>query len=225
MITFEHVTKQFNGQSGVNDISFTVEQGELVFLVGASGAGKTTILRLIRRDLLPESGKIIVGEWDVTKVPNSKVPLLRRYAPLIFQDFKVLTDRTVEENIAIALQIRGEDPEEIAKRVPETLTLVGLEKKGKAFPIQLSAGELQRVSIARAVIGKPKLLLADEPTGNLDPKTGWDIIKVLGDINKTGTTVLMATHNIDVVNSMKKRVMVIKDGKISSDKKDAKYSE
>lgn len=225
MITFEHVTKQFNGHSGVNDISFTIEQGELVFLVGPSGAGKTTILRLIRRDLLPDDGKIIVGEWDVTKVPNSKVPLLRRHAPLIFQDFKVLTDRTVEENVALALQIRGEDPKEIAQRVPETLNLVGLEKKGKAFPVQLSAGELQRVSIARAVIGKPKLLLADEPTGNLDPKTGWDIIKVLGDINKTGTTILMATHNIDVVNSLKKRVMVIKDGKISSDKKDAKYSE
>lgn len=223
MLHFEGVTKKFGQQIAVDNISFKIDKGEFVFLVGPSGAGKTTILRLIIRDILPTNGVIKVDDFDVVNLPSNKIHLLRRKVGMIFQDFKILFDRTVFENVAVALEILGKDSHEIETAAKEILKLVGLWEKRSYFPAQLSAGELQRASIARAVIGKPEVLLADEPTGNLDPKTGWDILKILNEINKQGTLIFMATHNVDVVNSMDKRVIKVAHGKIIKDQKKGKY--
>jgi cell division transport system ATP-binding protein len=223
-IAFDKVSKLFGNQTqALNDITFTIDSGEFVFIVGPSGAGKTTILRLLIRDLLPTSGQINIGKIEVTKLPKSRVPQLRRSIGMIFQDFKVLFDRTVFENVSIALEIVGKDAREMNKKVNEVVHLVGLSDKMNLFPVQLSAGELQRTAIARAIVSGPKLLLADEPTGNLDPTTSWEILKILKEINKLGTTVVMATHNVDIVNSMKKRVIAMKKGKIIQDEKEGKY--
>ncbi len=224
MITFDRVTRKFGEHTiALDSISLQIADGEFVFLVGTSGAGKTTLLRLITRDLLPSSGHIHVDSWDVVQLTNKQIPLLRRKVAMIFQDFKVLSDRTVYENVAIALEILGKKEKEIETSVVSTLEVVGLGGKISVFPAQLSAGELQRVSIARAIVGKPGILLADEPTGNLDPKTGWDIIKLLVDINKRNTTIIMATHNMDIVNSMRRRVVSMKHGKVTRDEKIGKY--
>lgn len=224
MIKFNAVTKTFGTITpALDNVSLAISEAEFVFLVGPSGAGKTTFLRLITRDLLPTSGQVIVNQWDTAKLAKSKIPLLRRKVTMIFQDFKILYDRTVFENIALALEILAKREKEITQAVSDTLSLVGLSKKTESFPAQLSSGELQRVSIARAIVAHPTVLLADEPTGNLDPKTGWDIIKLLSDINKLGTTIIMATHNMDIVNSLKKRVIVLKNGKLASDKIEGKY--
>ena len=224
LISFDRVSKIYGNQTqALTDISFTVSSGEFVFLVGTSGAGKTTILRLLIHDLVSTSGTILLDTLDVTKLSKSKIPELRRTVGMIFQDFKVLPDRTIGENVAITLEILGKDPREVTKKVKEVLYLVGLGDKSELFPIQLSAGELQRTAIARAIIGGPKVLLADEPTGNLDPTTSWEILKILKEINKLGTTILMATHNADIVNSMKKRVITMKHGKIAKDEKVGKY--
>lgn len=223
LITFNHVSKLYGTDAVLDDISFTVEKGEFVFLVGASGAGKTTILRLLLRDLVPSKGTILVDSLDVTKLPSSRIPVIRRKIGMIFQDFKVLMDRTVAENVAIALEILGKPRGEIQKKVKEVLHLVKLENKLQLFPVQLSAGEIQRAAIARAIVAGPQVLLADEPTGNLDPTTSWEILKILKEINKLGTTVIMATHNVDIVNSFKKRVITLKDGKIVKDEKEGKY--
>lgn len=224
LITFDHVSKLYgNGTHALEDISFTVESGEFVFLVGPSGAGKTTVLKLLIRNLLPTHGKILVDDLDITRLSKSKVPEHRRKIGMIFQDFKILYDRTVYENVAIALEIMGKRGAEIDKKVKEVLHLVTLDGKLNYFPVQLSAGELQRTAIARAIVAGPKALLADEPTGNLDPTTSWEILKILKEINKLGTTILMATHNVDIVNSMRKRVIAMKKGQIIKDEKMGKY--
>lgn len=224
LISFREVSKIYNPDTrAVDEVTFTIDKGEFLFLVGPSGAGKTTLLRLLIRDLLPTKGQIIVGDEDVTKLKKSQIPVLRRKIGMIFQDFKILYEKTVYENIAIALDILGKQKAEIDKKVGEVLELVGLSSRKHHFPVQLSAGELQRASIARAIIGGPKVLLADEPTGNLDPATSWEILNILGEINKQGTTVVMATHDMDVVNSLKKRVISMKEGKVVKDKKRGKY--
>ena len=224
LISFTDVSKRYSAKSiALSDINFTVESGEFLFLVGNSGAGKTTLLRLLIRDLLPTSGKIHIDSQDVTRLPRSKIPELRQKIGMIFQDFKILADRTVYENVAIALEILGKGKPEIDRKVKEVVKLVNLEDKLFLFPTQLSAGELQRAAIARAIIGGPKGLLAGEPTGNLDPTTAWEILKIIKEINQLGTTVIMATHNADVVNSMQKRVIALEKGKLVKDEKKGKY--
>jgi cell division transport system ATP-binding protein len=224
MIQFDHVSKEFGVSSkALTDITVEIKDGEFVFLIGKSGVGKSTFLKLILREILPTVGRVIVDDWDVTKLPQSKIHLLRRKVGMVFQDFKLLIDRTIFENIALGLEILGKSKEETEKGVTEVLELVGLSHKKNAFPLQLSAGELQRVSIARAIVGGPKILLADEPTGNLDPDTSWDIIQILEEIHSLGTTVIVATHNEAFVNTMKKRTITIKNGEISSDEEKGKY--
>jgi cell division transport system ATP-binding protein len=216
MVKFENVNKIFpNKHQALAHIDFSVETGEFIFLVGPSGAGKTTLLRLLFREVLPTSGSIWVDDIDVTKLKDAEIPFLRRKIGFVFQDFKILPSRTVAENIAITLEILGKDPNEMEESVLSILDTVGLKDKAEYFPSQLSLGELQRVSIGRALVGEADIILADEPTGNLDPKTSWDIIKLLSKINKMGKTIIMATHNIDMVNSMKKRVLTVIGGKIT----------
>lgn len=225
MITLTQVSKIYGKTvKALDNVSIEIDAGEFVFLVGPSGAGKTTILRLLTRDLEPTEGEIKVDTLVINKLPRSHIPKLRRNVSMIFQDFKILFDRTVAENVAIALEIDGKGNKEIESKVGEVLKLVGLPDKSHYFPVQLSAGELQRISIARAIVRGPKILLADEPTGNLDPTTSWEILKILKEINKLGTTVVMATHNVDIVNSMSKRVVTIKKGKVVKDEKKGKYT-
>ena len=224
MIIFDKVTKKYGNSIAAEGISFKVDTGEFIFLVGASGAGKTTILKLINREILPTHGAVFVDDWEVDKLPKSKLPFLRRKVGFIFQDFKLLQDRTVAENIAVSLEILGRGNSDIDGRIREVLKIIQLPDKSQYFPKQLSLGEQQRVAIGRAVAGETEIILADEPTGNLDPKTSWDILKIINDINKQGKTVIMASHNVDIVNSMKKRVIEINKGKIVRDQKKSKYS-
>lgn len=225
MILFDSVSKTYGrNMTAVENINFKIEDGEFVFLVGPSGAGKTTILRLINKELTPSAGSVFVDDWEVNRLPKSKVPFLRRKVAFIFQDFKLLADRTVAENVAVSLEILGKNNNFISSRVREVLDIVHLEEKLHFFPRQLSLGEQQRIAIARAIAGDTKVLLADEPTGNLDPKTSWEILKIINKINKNGTTIIMASHNVDIVNSMKKRVIALLEGKIERDKKQSKYS-
>ena len=182
------------------------------------------MLRLVIRDMLPTSGKLLVDNVEVPKMARSKVHHLRRKVGMIFQDFKILSDRTVYENIAIALEIVGKKPDQIKKEVADALSLVDLPDKGLKFPAQLSAGELQRISIARAMVMGPKIILADEPTGNLDPENAWNVMKILQEINKLGTTIVMATHNVELVNQMKKRTITVTGGKIIKDEKQGGYT-
>lgn len=225
MIRFDSVTKKYPLKVvALDNVSITVNDGEFVFLVGQSGAGKTTMLRLLIRELLPTSGSIFLDDWQVNKLPDSKLPYLRRKTGFVFQDFKLLTDRTVSENIAVSLEILGKTRSEIDQRISDVLSIIHLESKAFHFPKQLSFGEQQRVAIGRAIAGNAKVLLADEPTGNLDPKTSWEILKIINEINKNGTTIMMATHNVDIVNSLKKRVVVVNKGKIIRDEKKSRYS-
>lgn len=225
MILFDSVSKKYSRNLiALEDVNLRVNDGEYVFLVGPSGAGKTTLLKLLIREILPSHGSIYLDDWEVNKLPISKLPYLRRKISFVFQDFKLLVDRTVTENISVALEILGYEHKRIESRIEEVLSIVHLEKKGNHFPVQLSYGEQQRVAIGRAIAGEAKILLADEPTGNLDPKTSWEILKIVNEINKNGTTVIMATHNVDIVNSLKKRVVVLSEGKIIRDEKKGKYS-
>lgn len=225
MIRFINVSKKYpNRQVALDDINFNIVDGEFVFLVGPSGAGKTTILKLIIGDLKPSHGSIHVDDFIVNKITVAQIPFLRRKVGFVFQDFKLLGDRTVGENLAVALEIFGKSKEEMDKKIKETLELVNLKEKRNLFPKQLSYGEQQRVSIGRAVIGEARFILADEPTGNLDPRTSWEILKILTKINQNGKTIIMATHNVDIVNSMKKRVIVLQDGKIVKDRVSSGYS-
>src|SRR5574340_135342 len=213
MIKFEGVTKKFPGGTvAVSDINLEVPDGEFVFLVGPSGAGKTTLLRLIIHDLLPSSGTITVDEHNLTKISGGKITQLRRKVGVVFQDLKLLPDRSVFENVALSLWVLGKKKQEIATEVLEKLSLVGLSNQKDFFPSQLSGGELQRVAIARALAGNPKYLLADEPTGNVDDTNAWKIVKILDKINQAGTTILMATHNAEIVNELNKRVIRIEGG-------------
>lgn len=223
MITFDKVSKKFPlGNIAINEISFEINDNEFVFLVGPSGAGKTTILKLILKEITPSSGTIIVDDVDVSDKKMVRLEKLRQKIGIVFQDFKILPDKTVFENTALGLQILGAKSSEIKKEVKEALSLVGLSGKEKVFPIQLSAGELQRVSIARAIVGDRKIILADEPTGNLDPKTSWEIMKIFKKLEGK-RTIIVATHNTDIVNSLQKRVIVMKVGKIIKDVRKGGY--
>ncbi len=223
MIRFDHVSKRFGQSLALSDVTVEIKDGEFVFLIGPSGAGKTTFLRLLIRDMLPSRGKVFVDDWEVATMPKSKIYVLRRKIGMIFQDFKLLEDRTIFENVALGLDILGKKSSEIAKGVKDILSLVGLSNKYDMFPAQLSAGELQRVSIARAVVGGPSVLLADEPTGNLDPETAWGILDILQEVNKFGTTVIIATHNANIVNQLKKRILALSHGMLVRDEVKGSY--
>jgi cell division transport system ATP-binding protein len=225
MIVFNDVTKTYpTGTIALNNATFQVEDNDFIFLVGPSGAGKTTILKMILRQIVPTSGSIVVNNLDVTKKKFSEEDKLklRQSIGVVFQDFKLLFDKNIFENIAIALKVTGAPRERIKSEVEEALELVGLSTKKLMFPVQLSAGELQRVAIARAIIGDRNIILADEPTGNLDPKTTWEIMKIFKKL-EGHKTILIATHNVDIVNSFKKRVITLTDGKITKDKREGKY--
>ena len=223
MILFDSVSKKFGSSFALDDISMEIKQGEFVFIVGPSGAGKSTLLRILTREVMPTSGKITVGGIDITKLKDKDIPSLRRKVGVVFQDFKLLDDRTVFENVALTLEVLGKSNEEIEKLVEHILKLVEIWGKRNLFPKQLSGGEAQRTAIARAVVGKPDVLLADEPTGDLDPKTAWGVIQLLNEISSWGTTIVMATHNQEIVNTLKRRVIVLKDGKKVKDTKEGKY--
>jgi cell division transport system ATP-binding protein len=224
MIVFQKVTKIFpDGTQALGQVSCQIKKGEFVFFIGPSGAGKTTIMKLLRRELVASEGTVIVKDKNLAEMENKEVPLLRRQVSMCFQDFKLLSDRTVQENIALSLEVAGLKEEEVEKRVAEALKNVGLEKKGGFFPLQLSGGELQRVGIARAIVAKPEVLLADEPTGNLDPESAFEILKLFKEINLSGTTVLVATHNAELVNKFAERVIALSKGKVVSDKAKGKY--
>ncbi|GEP40590.1 cell division ATP-binding protein FtsE [Nocardioides psychrotolerans] len=219
MIRFEKVTKTYPGpgKPALDNVSIDIEKGEFVFLVGTSGSGKSTALRLVLRESRPTSGRVYVAGKEVNRLAGWKVPRLRRQIGTVFQDFRLLPNKTVSENVAFALQVIGKSRSEIDQVVPSTLELVGLEGKGDRLPDELSGGEQQRVAIARAFVNRPMILIADEPTGNLDPTTSAGIMKLLGRINETGTTVLMATHDEYVVDQMQKRVVELAHGRVTRD--------
>lgn len=225
MILLDRVTKVYNRSSTALDrVSLHVEPKEFVIIIGTSGAGKSTLLKLLTREERQTSGKIVVGGLDYDKLKDKDIPLLRRKIGVVFQDFKLLPNKNVFENVAFALEIVGYGNREINHTIPRVLDIVGLKGKEKRMPLELSGGERQRVAIARAIVRQPKILIADEPTGNLDPKHAWDIIKILEKINRYGTTVLLTTHNQDIVNKLKRRVITIKDGRVVSDRANAEYN-
>lgn len=223
MIIFDEVTKKYSsGTTALDNVTFQISDNEFLFLVGPSGAGKTTILRMVLRQIIPTSGSIIIDNIDITNKNYHNTQKLRRSIGVVFQDFKILFDKNVFENIAIALKITNTPRNTIKNEVEEVLSLVGLSDKKLMFPVQLSAGELQRVAIARAIVGNRNTIIADEPTGNLDPKTTWEIMKIFKKLEES-RTIIIATHNVDIVNSFKKRVITLKDGKIVGDKRSGKY--
>lgn len=213
------------GTVALYDIDLTISKGEFVFVIGASGSGKSTLIKMLYREEKPDRGSIVIGGINVAKLKDRKVYILRRKLGVVFQDFKLLPRLTVFENVAFAMEVFNYDKRKIYNRVMEVLDLVGLKGKARQYPDQLAGGEQQRVVIARAIVNNPKLLICDEPTGNLDPDTSMGIMKVLDDINKMGTTIIMTTHNRDIVNAMKKRVVVISEGKIIKDYERGKYYE
>jgi cell division transport system ATP-binding protein len=212
-----------NGVKAINGISIKINQGEFAYIVGPSGAGKSTFIKMMYREEKPSSGNIIVNGANVAKIKDSKVPIFRRHIGVVFQDFKLLPKLTVYENIAFALEVIEQSPEEIKKRVLEVLELVKLKGKMDSFPDELSGGEQQRVSIARSIVNSPKVVIADEPTGNLDPETSWEIMDIFEEINKRGTTILMATHNREIVNAIRKRVIAIENGNVVRDEVRGEY--
>jgi cell division transport system ATP-binding protein len=226
MIVFEGVTKIYEPNvAALSDVSFVIEKGEFVFVVGASGSGKSTIVRLLLKELEPTSGRIIVAGRDLGRLRHSKVPQLRRNMGCVFQDFKLLPNRTAAENVAYALKVQGEGQSSIRRKVPEVLNLVGLAHKMSSLPDELSGGEQQRVSIARAFVNHPPLLVCDEPTGNLDPDTSVGIMQLLYRINRSGTTVLMVTHDRELVDKMRRRVIALEDGRLARDERRGGYAE
>lgn len=226
MITLENVSKSYaKGQPALNDVSLQIDKGEFVFIVGNSGSGKSTLIKLLLKELEPTSGTIIVNDQNLGKMKRRKVPKYRRGVGVVFQDFRLLKDRNVYENVAFAQRVIERPNRVIKKRVPEILTLVGLAEKYKSFPRELSGGEQQRVALARALVNRPNILLADEPTGNLDPKNSLEIMKLLEEINERGTTVLVVTHNREIVNSFRKRVITMRKGVIVSDEEEGGYLE
>lgn len=226
MILLDRVTKNYGKDStALNRVSLHIEPREFVIIVGTSGAGKTTLLKLLTCEERPTSGKIVVGGIDYDRLKTKEIPLLRRKIGTVFQDFKLLPNRTVFENVAFALEIVGMSNKEIKRTVPRVLDIVGLKGKAHNFPGELSGGERQRVAIARAIVRQPKILIADEPTGNLDPKHSWDIVRILEKINKYGTTVILTTHNQEIVNKLKRRVITISHGKLVKDQARGSYTQ
>jgi cell division transport system ATP-binding protein len=225
MVTFENVTKIYEPDvAALQDVSFAIDKGEFVFIVGASGSGKSTVIRLVLKELEPTRGKIVVGGRDLGRLKRNKVPLLRRNVGCVFQDFKLLPNRTAAENVAYALKVQGEGSTNIRRKVPEVLNMVGLTHKMSSLPDELSGGEQQRVSIARAFVNHPPLLICDEPTGNLDPDTSVGIMQLLYRINRSGTTILMATHDREMVDKMRKRVIALEGGKLLRDERRGGYT-
>lgn len=224
MIIMKDVHKRYqSGITALNGVNINIEHGEFVYIVGPSGAGKSTFIKLIYRDSVPSQGEIIIRGTKTAKMKNREVPFLRRSIGVVFQDFKLLPKLTVYENVAFALEVIEEHPRQIRNRVMEVLDLVGLKSKVRSFPNELSGGEQQRVSIARAISNQPSILIADEPTGNLDPDTSWSIMRILEEINARGTTVIMATHSQEIVNTIKKRVIAIENGIIVRDENRGDY--
>ena len=224
LIEMKGVTKKYRrSTTALRDINVSVDPGEFVYIVGPSGAGKSSFIKLLYREEKVSAGSLKVGEFDLTKLKKRQIPILRRSFGVVFQDYKLLPKKTVFENVAYAMQVIGEKPREIKKRVPEVLELVGLKHKMRSFPGQLSGGEQQRVAIARAIVNNPKVLIADEPTGNLDPEISWEIMQLLERINLQGTTVLMATHNKQIVDNLRHRVIAIEEGKIVRDEEEGEY--
>lgn len=224
MIEMKNVSKRYpNGIMAVNDISVTIAPGDFVYVVGPSGAGKSTFIKMMYRDIKASSGSIQVGKFNLMKIKERDIPLLRRYVGVVFQDFKLLPGKTVYENIAYAMEVVGKHPRVIQKRVLEVLDLVGLKHKVRMFPDELSGGEQQRIAIARAIVNTPGVLIADEPTGNLDPETSLDIMNILERISQQGTTVIMATHSQAIVDGMKHRVLAIENGRLVRDELEGEY--
>ena len=228
MIIFEHVSKTYDKATdretkAVRDLNLKIDKGEFVFIVGNSGSGKTTLIRLLLKEIEATSGKIRVDGIDVTGMKRKMIPRYRRHLGVVFQDFRLLKDKNVYENVAFAQRVVVAPSREIRKRVPEVLAMVGLSSKYKSLPSQLSGGEQQRVAIARALVNRPEILLADEPTGNMDPGNAWQIMKLLEEINQMGTTVVVVTHSKEIVDKMKKRVITMKHGVIVTDKKESGY--
>ena len=225
MIVFESVTKVYDPDvEALRDVSFGIDKGEFVFIVGASGSGKSTLIRLLLKELEPTTGRIIVGGRDLSRLGRNKVPLLRRNIGCVFQDFKLLPSRSAAENVAYALKVQGESRASIRRKVPEVMNMVGLSHKMNSNPDELSGGEQQRVSIARAVVNHPPLLVCDEPTGNLDPDTSVGIMQLLYRINRAGTTILMVTHDREMVDKMRKRVIALEHGRLARDERRGGYA-
>jgi cell division transport system ATP-binding protein len=225
MITFEGVTKVYEPDvAALRDVTFVIEKGEFVFVVGASGSGKSTLIRLLLKEIDPTSGRIMVGGRDLSRLTRGKVPHLRRNVGCVFQDFKLLPSRTASENVAYALKVQGESRSSIRRKVPDVMNMVGLAHKMNSYPDELSGGEQQRVSIARAVVNHPPLLVCDEPTGNLDPDTSVGIMQLLYRINRAGTTILMVTHDREMVDKMRKRVIALEEGRLARDERRGGYA-
>lgn len=224
-LVFKGVSKTYksNTNPAITDISFKIQRGEFVFIVGPSGSGKSTILRLLMKEVEPSSGNIYVDGRDITKLKHHQVPYLRRKLGIVFQDFRLLKNQNVFDNVAFAQRVIGADTKTIKRRVPSVLSIVGILEKHQKFPRQLSGGEQQRVALARAIVNDPMILLCDEPTGNLDPKNSWEIMALLEEINQKGTTVVVVTHNMEVVNAMNKRVITINKGVLASDEKEGEF--
>ncbi len=224
MIALDHVTMKYpTGVTALDDVSLKINDGEFVFVVGSSGSGKTTLIKLLLKEIKPTKGEITVGDMRYSTMKRKDVPMLRRKMGVVFQNFRLLKDRTVFENVAFAQQVIEKPQKEIRRQVPAILTMVGLAQKYKQYPRQLSGGEQQRVALARAIVNNPELILADEPTGNLDPNNSMEIMNLLEQINKKGTTVIVVTHNKEIVNNMQKRVVTLKKGKIISDEEKGGY--
>ncbi|NLC03418.1 MAG: cell division ATP-binding protein FtsE [Tissierellia bacterium] len=225
MIKFIGVSKDYkNGVNALSNINVHIGKGEFVYLVGSSGAGKSTLIKLLLKEVEPTSGRIFLKDAEITKVRNRRIPYIRRDIGVVFQDFRLLPNKTVYENVAFAMEILGTHPKDIRRRVPMILSMVDLSRKASSYPEQLSGGEQQRVSIARAIVNNPPVLIADEPTGNLDPETAWEIMQALMDINARGTTIIMATHAREIVNSMRKRVIALENGRLVRDEERGGYS-
>ena len=224
MIVLDHVTMQYpTGTKALDDVTFHINKGEFVFIVGSSGSGKTTLIKLLLKEMNPTSGDISVEGKPYSKMKRKEIPMLRRKIGVVFQNFRLLKDRTVFENVAFAQQVVEKSMREIRRGVPAMLTMVGLAERYKQYPKELSGGEQQRVALARAIVNRPDIILADEPTGNLDPKNSMEIMRLLEDINKRGTTIVIVTHNKEIVNLMQKRVITLKKGKIISDEEKGGY--